>query len=313
MTAGAKMDDGSIIAVGSLTFGDGHVSRGGLEASRKHYDDVSTVAAKVVAGRDQWGDWISGEVLDAYREKAYDLLLYPLSGHWEPDADNRNHLEMLAAHVVVTPGYSVPRIVASFDADENVTSIILTEDFTQVVTNPGDAIVASTRAEVAKALADIRRAEELANKLGISEHLASKEKARLAHIADLKAQIGENDPIVAAHGGQPIANPDTAWDGSGAASRMLDRATTDGKINVGTAGEGFLAHVGDGSKRGDWKLPFADVHGGSLTIIPRGVSAAAGRLNQTQGIDQSKAKGRIDGLYGLIHGKYPDWPASPDA
>lgn len=186
---GAKMDDGSIMAVGALTFGDGHVSRGGLEASRKHYDDVATVAAKVTAGRDQYGDWISGEVVDAYRAQAYDLLLSPLSGHWEPDADNHNYLEMLAAHIVVTPGYSVPRIVASFDADENVTSIILTEDFTQVVVNPGDAIVASTRAEVAKALADIRRAEELANKLGISEHLASKEKARLQRIEDLKAQL----------------------------------------------------------------------------------------------------------------------------
>lgn len=186
---GAKMEDGSILAVGALTFGDGHVSRGSLEASRAHYDNVSTVAAKVVAGRDQWGDWISGEVVDEYRAKAYDLLLSPLSGHWEPDADNNNYLEMLAAHIVVTPGYSVPRIVASFDADENVTSIILTEDFTQVVVNPGDAIVASTRAEVARALADIRRAEELSKKLGIDEHLEAKETARLQRIEDLKAQL----------------------------------------------------------------------------------------------------------------------------
>lgn len=186
---GAKMDDGSIMAVGALTFGDGHVSRGGLEASRKHYDDVATVAAKVTAGRDQWGDWIAGEVVDAYRDRAYDLLLSPLSGHWEPDSDNHNYLEMLAAHIVVTPGYSVPRIVASFDADENVTSIILTEDFTQVVVNPGDAIVASTRAEVAKALADIRRAEALSKALGIDEHIATKEQARLQRIEDLKAQL----------------------------------------------------------------------------------------------------------------------------
>jgi hypothetical protein len=187
---GAKMDDGDTLAVGALTFGDGHVSRGGLEASRAHYDNVATVAAKVTAGRDQWGDWVSGEVVDAYRANAYDLLLSPLSGHWEPDSDNHNHLEMLAAHIVVTPGYSVPRIVASFDADENVTSIILTEDFTQVVINEEDSIVASTRAEVAKAMADIKRAEELGKQIGVdmdAHHAA--EKARLARLAEAQAII----------------------------------------------------------------------------------------------------------------------------
>lgn len=122
----ARLDDGSIIDVGALTFGEGHESRGGLMASRRHYDDVATMAAKVVASEDEWGVWITGEVLDAHRENALDLLLSPLSGHWEPDADNDGHLEMLAAHVVVTPGYNVRRVVASFGDDRQATSIVVT-------------------------------------------------------------------------------------------------------------------------------------------------------------------------------------------
>jgi hypothetical protein len=239
-----------------------------------------------------------------------------MSGHWEPDADNRNYLEMLAAHIVVTPGYRpASRIVAAFDGEDNVTSVLLTEDFTQVVVQEDESIVASLseseiRAVVSQAMADAKRVEELSKSLGVDS--TTKAKMRAERIEKLAAHFGEI--VAAAGGGQPIANPDTAWDGSGAASRMLDRATgKDGEINVGTAGQGFLAHTGVGDKRGDWKLPFADVHGGSLTIIPRGVSAAAGRLNQTQGIDQAKAASRIKGLYSKIHSKYPDWPAAPPA
>lgn len=299
MVHGAKMDDGSIMSVGAITFGDGHVSRGGLEASRKHYDDVATVAAKVVAVDDDWGTWVTGEVLDSVADRAYDLLLAPLSGHWEPDADNRNRLEMLAAHIVVTPGYRpAARIVAAFGEDgEETEGILLTEDFTQIVASvPEDEPMPTPRADVLKALADLERGKELAKKLGI----------------DVQAELAKRQAaIVASGGGMAIADPGTAWDGGGAAGRMLDRATKNGKIDVGMAGQGFLGHRNDGSNRTDWALPFCDVRGGALEIIPRGASAAAGRLNQTQGIDQGAAKSRLAGVYSRIHAKYPDWPASP--
>lgn len=122
----AKLDDGRTIRVGAITFGDGHYSAGSLKASVAHYNDVATIAAKVNAGTDIFGVWVNGQVLDEYADKAYDLLLSPLSGHWEPDSDNKGHLEMIAAHIVVTPGYRTRRIVAGFDEDGQPNSLIIT-------------------------------------------------------------------------------------------------------------------------------------------------------------------------------------------
>lgn len=171
----ARLDDGSTIDVGALTFGDGHESRGGLLASRRHYDDVATMAAKVVASEDEWGVFITGEVLDAYRDQALDLLLSPLSGHWEPDADNDNHLEMLAAHVVVTPGYNVRRVVASFGDDRQATSIVVTtlparpEPSLAIVAGPGLDLepVTITLTRKPLGLRDLRRAEAAQRRIGI--------------------------------------------------------------------------------------------------------------------------------------------------
>lgn len=160
----AKLDDGTTIDVGALTFGDGHESRGGLIASRAHYDDVAYVAAKVVASDDEWGVFITGEVVDEFRDKAYDLLLSPLSGHWEPDADNDGYLEMLAAHIVVTPGYNVRRIVATFNAEREATSVIVTRP---AIKSPDSTPAPSGRALVAAAIRDHRRAAILARRAGV--------------------------------------------------------------------------------------------------------------------------------------------------
>lgn len=307
MVHGAKMDDGSILAVGALTFGDGHVSRGGLEASRAHYDDVATIAAKGVVGDDDFGTWFSGEVVSEYSERAYDLLLSPLSGHWEPDADNGNHLELLAAHIVVTPGYSVPRIVASFGEDASPSSLILT---TTPVPQPILASVETSVSEISprkallQAAIDLKRADELAKRIGVDAE---------SRAARAKAQVERTDAILAASGGSHIAATSTPWDGGSAGASILAHATKNGKIDVGVASQGFLAHVGDGSKRGDWKLPVARVVAGVVQIVPRGVSAAASRVGQTQGIDQDAAKSKIASLYRQIHSADSSWPASPDA
>lgn len=159
----AILDSGEVLDVGALTFGDGHESRGGLIASRAHYDNVATMAAKVVASDDDWGVFVTGEVLERHKDNAHDLLLSPLSGHWEPDADNGNYLEMLAAHIVVTPGYNVRRIVASFDDQRKATSIIVT-------TLPGARLPKperTARALVAAAMADHKRARKLALRAGV--------------------------------------------------------------------------------------------------------------------------------------------------
>jgi hypothetical protein len=305
MCHSAKLDDGRTIDVGAMTFGDGHESRGSLYASKRHYNDVATTAAKISVGDDEFGVWVSGQVVDAYADRAYDLLLSPLSGHWEPDADNNGYLELMAVHIVVTPGYSVRGIVASFDDEGRTTSLIIT-----TVPEPEEPIVAAFDPTELDAAIEAALTRREASALAAQVAAQAERKAAMASGAQVARDLGRifNAPIVAA-GGDSIADPGTAWDGPGAASRALDAATKNGKINVGEAGKSFLAHVGDGSKRGDWKLPYRD--GGR--IIPRGVSAAAGRVGQTQGIDQGAAKSKIAGLYSQIHAKFPMWPDSPPA
>lgn len=300
---GAKMDDGSIARVGALTFGSGHESRGSLKASVKHYNDVATMAAKVNAGTDEFGVWINGEVLDEYADKAYDLLLSPLSGHWEPDADNGGHLEMIAAHVVVTPGYSVRRIVAGFDDAGQPNSLILTNYPAEIVAasveETGGPALVRPRGVLLGAMNELKRAQELVARIEAGTYNAAARQAEA------------EEAIVAAAGGASIASTSTPWNGPAAAASILSRATKDGKIDVGMASQGFLAHVGDGSKRGDWKLPFARVSNGAVQIVPRGVAAAAGRLAQTDGIDKGAVGSKICGLYSRIRKIDANWPDCP--
>lgn len=163
---GAKLDDGRIVAVGALTYGEGHVSRGGLMASQDHYNNVSTVAAKVVATEDEWGVWIAGQVTADHADRAYDILLSPMSGHWEPDADNGGHLEMLAAHIVVTPGYAVRggRILASFDSEGNATRLIVASP--QRVVDDSEAFF-EVKVERKVGFPELRRAQEAARRIGL--------------------------------------------------------------------------------------------------------------------------------------------------
>lgn len=309
MVHSAMMDDGSIKAVGALTFGDGHESRGSLAASQAHYNNVATIAAKGIVGDDEFGVWFSGEVTDNAKDKAYDLLLSPMSGHWEPDSDS-GHLELMAIHIVVTPGYTVRRIVAGFDEAGAPNSLIITTypevPLIQTISQeaaPAMTETPSARSAVVAALNDLKRAEVLAKKIGIDTD------SRLARAND---RIALAESIIAASsGGGHIAPTSTPWDGPAAAASIFAHATKNGKIDVGMASQGFLAHIGDGSKKGDWKLPFARVVGGVIQIVPRGVSAAAGRLDQTQGIDQAAVKSKIAGLYSRIHKADPTWPAAP--
>jgi HK97 family phage prohead protease len=80
----------------------------------------------------------------------------------------------------------------------------------------------------------------------------------------------------------PIDDADS-WDGAAAAKRMLDAAGFDGdKPDSSKAARGFLIHdAANPALRGSYKLPFADIVGGTLKAIKAGISAAKGRLDQT--------------------------------
>lgn len=80
----------------------------------------------------------------------------------------------------------------------------------------------------------------------------------------------------------PIDDSDS-WDGPAAAKRMLDEAGFDGDSpDAAKAARGFLMHdAANPMLRGSYKLPFADIVGGTLKAVKRGLSAAKGRLDQT--------------------------------
>lgn len=181
---GAKLDDGRTIRVGAITFGDGHYSQGSLKASVAHYNDVATMAAKVNAGTDAFGVWVNGQVLDDYADRAYDLLLSPLSGHWEPDADNRGHLEMIAAHIVITPGYRARRIVAGFDDAGQPNSLIITMFPVQKVPETVTLPPARPRAAVVAAMNELANASKLNDRIKLAT-----EQARKRHADRVMARI----------------------------------------------------------------------------------------------------------------------------
>lgn len=106
------------------------------------------------------------------------------------------------------------------------------------------------------------------------------------------------------------------WDGSAAAQRVFDAySDEDGNVDKSRAGRAFLWVDGDGTKRGDYKLGFADITDGELRIVPRGVAATAGG----RGVDaadipadaKDAIKSRICSLYAKIRAKFEDWPECP--
>lgn len=80
----------------------------------------------------------------------------------------------------------------------------------------------------------------------------------------------------------PIDDSDS-WDGPAAAKRMLDDAGFDGDSpDAAKAARGFLIHdAANPMLRASYKLPFADIVGGSLKAVKVGISAAKGRLDKT--------------------------------
>lgn len=87
----------------------------------------------------------------------------------------------------------------------------------------------------------------------------------------------------------PMAPRTRPWNGPAARSRMINSARdSDGNINVRQASRGFAFIRRDGTTVSDYRLPFADLISGTLTVVFRGVTAALGRLNQVQGMTDSQ-------------------------
>lgn len=102
--------DGTVIPVGVLTAGDGHADpRFGIRPAQDHYDKPELAVAKVFAGEDAHGIWVSGWILP-YADPTRVQMLKDLdvSGDWRRTGGN---LEMIAACAVNTGAYTQPRRV----------------------------------------------------------------------------------------------------------------------------------------------------------------------------------------------------------
>uniref|UniRef100_A0AAU7GWQ5 Portal protein n=1 Tax=Streptomyces phage Geonosis TaxID=3158856 RepID=A0AAU7GWQ5_9CAUD len=79
----------------------------------------------------------------------------------------------------------------------------------------------------------------------------------------------------------PVADRDRTWDGDAAATRVFEWAGDD----AGAIGDAFAYRddSADPLTKGAYKLGYADVVDGVLTIVPAGVAAALGALNGARG------------------------------
>jgi hypothetical protein len=106
-----------IVPVGQITLGTGHADlRGHRLATQMHYDNTGTAVADVACGEDEHGIWVAGAVRGNLEEdRLHALRAGALSGDWRSVGGN---LELVAALVVNTPGFPIPRIGLAASAGE---------------------------------------------------------------------------------------------------------------------------------------------------------------------------------------------------
>lgn len=110
LTKPQRTSDGTTVPVGVLTAGDGHADpKFGIRPAQDHYDRPELAVAKVFAGEDEHGIWVSGWILP-YADPTRVQMLRDLdvSGDWRQVGGN---LELIAACAVNTGAFTQPRHV----------------------------------------------------------------------------------------------------------------------------------------------------------------------------------------------------------
>lgn len=115
----------------------------------------------------------------------------------------------------------------------------------------------------------------------------------------------------------PIADKTKAWDGVAAAKRIVTWASSGGKLDSAKMGKGFLYQSGAPFMASSYQFPIADVLDGKLTIIPKGVFAAAAVLRGSRGgtkiapADQSAMKAKLNTIYSRMSKQFDDDSITP--
>jgi hypothetical protein len=101
---------------------------------------------------------------------------------------------------------------------------------------------------------------------------------------DVAGDVDWLDTLVASVTGSvdlPVADRDTSWDGDAAATRVFEWADGDTE-KIGRA-FAYRDDAADPLTKAAYKLGYADIDDGELTIVPAGVSAALGAMNGARG------------------------------
>lgn len=197
------------------------------------------------------------------------------------------------ATLVTIPAYADARIVlddasrfASYTPDEVTAAIKSTTDYDRVLRHVRASKVACGAARVAQQL----RMPVVAAQRILAVAASRGEVVRLTRglytdkTTSARADHLMYDDMVASVTGAvdlPVADRDAAWDGDAAKDRVF--AWADGDTAKVSKAFAYRDDDADPATEAAWKLGYADVLGGVLTIIPKGVSAALGAMNGARG------------------------------
>ncbi|KGI79395.1 hypothetical protein IL38_24180 [Actinopolyspora erythraea] len=147
------------------------------------------------------------------------------------------------------------------------------------------------------------------------------EQTGMAALAEqINAALGAASFAVTGDTSLPIADRDRPWDGAAARARLAEWATTDdGDLDGAMFARAHLYRdpEADPTTKGAYKLPVADIIGGRLTLVPRGVFAAAAAIQGSRGgvaipeADRAGVKRKLAHLYRRIREKEDDEEIRP--
>lgn len=122
MNGELKTEEGDTVGVGSITMGTGHAAlKLGARPAAAHYDDTGTSVVDVAVGEDKWGIWVAGGLRSNVSEfQLRELRAAALSGDWRRIG---GRLRLVAVLAVNVPGFPVPKMRASYAADELCTMV----------------------------------------------------------------------------------------------------------------------------------------------------------------------------------------------
>lgn len=200
------------------------------------------------------------------------------------------------ATLVTIPAYDRASItlddVPLSAASRNLTASAAGNAYDRVVRSVRKSLTPMTAADVAKMtgvrIADVRRHLARATQKGHLVRIAHgryvKPVAATAATAIATAATVDGCELTASATGAvdlPVADRDTPWDGDAAATRVFDWADGDtSKLDQAFA---YRDDDADPLSKASRKLGYCDVVDGTLTIIPRGLSAAVAALNGARG------------------------------